>query len=223
MGNFSRGQHATLVASRDGLELHYVVDLAEMPTFNLRAEIGLAAGDALTPAHVEGYRERVAAEWLGKLTVTLDSKKVPLAPALGRSTLEPGAGGLPTARFVIDALSGWPAGTGKGPHDLFYRDDNFPDVAGWKEVVVRTGPGARLLTSTVSVTDRSAGLTKYPAEGEMAPLAVREARAQVRFDDARPDPRVAPAAPQSQVPVGLLAVVVAVLLVAGGLAAARRS
>ena len=49
MGNFSVGQESILTVTRAGLELRYVLDLAEVPTYNLKAELGLDASAALTP------------------------------------------------------------------------------------------------------------------------------------------------------------------------------
>lgn len=192
MGNFSVGQHATLEPARDGLHLRYVLDLAEMPTYELRPSMGLAAADAMTQEHLEKLRARSSATWVGALNVTLAGRAIPLVPTGGRTALSPGAGGLPTVRLEVDARGAWPSGTGDGPYELAYRDANFEDVAGWKEVVVKPGVGAKLLSATVPATDRSAGLTVYPDERTMAPLKVREARATVRFDELRRDPRVAP-------------------------------
>src|SRR5690606_26484445 len=126
-----------------------------------------------------------------------------------------------------EASAPWPAVTG-GPHALVYRDANYEDLVGWKEIVIRPGPGARLLSSTVPVTDRSAGLTRYPEAETAAPPAVREARASLRFDEQ--DPRVAPGGPSGPPPPlappgwpALAVALIAAALVAGRLIAARRS
>ena len=235
MGNFSVGQHATLLPGRDGLAMRYVLDFAEMPTYNLRPEMGVAPADAITQAHVEAERERAGAAWLGRLAVTLDGRAVALAASGGRAVLTPGAGGLPTVRFELEARGAWPVAA-DGAHELGYSDANFPDRVGWKEVVVRAGDGARLLSATAPVTDRTAGLTRYPDEAAQAPMAVREARARVLFEAPRRDPRVAPAgeggagsavpAPPEPLPARspvLLAVLVMAVLAAGGVIAARRA
>ena len=52
---------------------------------------------------------------------------------------------------------------------LTYADANFPDRAGWKEVVVAAGPGASIARASQDGTDRSQALTAYPADPTVAP------------------------------------------------------
>ena len=50
------------------------------------------------------------------------------------------------------------------PLALHYRDDNYPERAGWKEVVAVGGIGATLVNSSAPNKDRSFELTNYPTD-----------------------------------------------------------
>jgi ABC-type nickel/cobalt efflux system permease component RcnA len=66
---------------------------------------------------------------------------------------------------------GWRAGA-----EASFRDDNYADRIGWRQVVIRGGPGVKLAASSAPAADETAELTSYPAEGLKTPPAVREAR-----------------------------------------------
>ena len=58
---------------------------------------------------------------------------------------------------------------------VIYRDENFPDRAGWKEVVGAAGPDVVVLESSVPQRDRSRQLTDYPTDLLDGPPQVLEA------------------------------------------------
>ena len=115
MGNFSVNHYSRLHFRQTGLELTYVLDLAEIPTFQLQG----------------AWR---AEEWVSKLSLTRDG--VPVAWHVRSVTPKTtdGAGGMPILRVVIKADASLEAGK------IEYRDLNFPGRAGWKEIVVDRGP-----------------------------------------------------------------------------------
>jgi ABC-type nickel/cobalt efflux system permease component RcnA len=68
-------------------------------------------------------------------------------------------------------------------HRLVYRDENFADRPGWREVVARTAPGLVLAASSVPERDRSRALSEYPADLLDNPPQVSEADLVVERDD----------------------------------------
>jgi hypothetical protein len=48
MGNFSVSHYSRIQVTASGAEIHYVLDLAEIPTFELLQEWGLTAGSPQT-------------------------------------------------------------------------------------------------------------------------------------------------------------------------------
>ncbi len=47
---------------------------------------------------------------------------------------------------------------------LTFEDRNFPERAGWKEIVIRSDAGVELVRASQGGVDRSKALTAYPAD-----------------------------------------------------------
>jgi ABC-type nickel/cobalt efflux system permease component RcnA len=80
-------------------------------------------------------------------------------------TFPPGAGGLPTLRFSALYEAALEGGNGQ----LVYEDRNYPQRAGWKEIVATAGDGVTLTASSVPAESRSNQLTAYAADLLQAP------------------------------------------------------
>jgi len=116
LGNFTINRFSRVEVSGHRLYVLYVLDLAEIPTFQ--------AG-RIDPG---AYARRIAAN--AHLTVGgRPARLVPLGQALAHP---PGAGGLHTTRLEV-VLAG-PRLDGQAR--LTYRDANYADRIGWKEIVV---------------------------------------------------------------------------------------
>jgi len=116
LGNFTINRFSRVEVSGHRLYVLYVLDLAEIPTFQ--------AG-RIDPG---AYARRIAAN--AHLTVGgRPARLVPLGQALAHP---PGAGGLHTTRLEV-VLAG-PRLDGQAR--LAYHDANYADRIGWKEIVV---------------------------------------------------------------------------------------
>ena len=161
MGNFSVSHYARIELSGSGAEIRYVLDLAEIPSFQLLQQWGLNA-DSPRPL-LEAKAEAQAREWVRNLGLACDGRAV--SPRFEGATLAiaPGAGGAPVMRITSTLKLAVAAGS------LTYEDRNFPDRAGWKEVVIAAGAGASIERASQDGTDRSQALTAYPADPTVAP------------------------------------------------------
>src|ERR1017187_6467438 len=128
MGNFSVNHYSRLYFHQSGLDLTYVLDLAEIPTFQL---LGPATGQP----SLDRKTNEQAREWIANLALTEDGRKLPWHVKSIAATAADGAGGMPTLRIVIAAEA--PLQPGK----VAYHDLNFPGRAGWKEIVIDRTPG----------------------------------------------------------------------------------
>ena len=160
MGNFSISHYAAIRVEPDGVRLRYVLDLAEIPTFQTLQTEGLPA----EPEHpgVRTYLARAAETLADGLVVELDGQRLALRSAETELIFPPGAGGLPTLKLGVVYRAVLPRGDAPAPATLTYRDGNYPDRAGWKEVIATATPGVTLVASTVPEHDRSRELTDYP-------------------------------------------------------------
>jgi ABC-type nickel/cobalt efflux system permease component RcnA len=160
MGNFSVNHYSGIFLSREFLQLHYIIDMAEIPTFQEMQATGIKA-DPQDP-HISQYLRAKEAEFTRGLTLRVDEKPVLLSCNDRQVIFPPGAGGLPTMKLGFTcraAVARLPAGA----HRVEYRDDNFSGRAGWKEIVVNADPELNLATSAPS-RDRSSELSNYPTD-----------------------------------------------------------
>jgi ABC-type nickel/cobalt efflux system permease component RcnA len=161
MGNFSVSHYARIEVSGGGAEIHYVLDLAEIPSFQLLQQWGLSADSPRNLLDAKATAQ--AREWVRNLELTRDGRAV--SPRFEGATLAmtPGAGGAPVMRITSILKLAVAAGS------LSYEDRNYPDRAGWKEVVIAAGPGASIESASQDGADRSQALTAYPADPTVAP------------------------------------------------------
>jgi nickel/cobalt transporter (NicO) family protein len=159
LGNFSVNRHSAVEVSGNRIYVHYVLDLAEIPTFQERQRV---------------RRAGFAAEIGRGLKLTLDGGPAALRLVDSKRELRPGAGGLKTLRFA--AVYETPA-TGTR---LAYRDTNFTSRLGWREIVVQAERGARIESASVPATSRSDTLNAYPQDLLRDPLSVSSATAAFR-------------------------------------------
>ena len=164
MGNFSINHYAKIKIDRGSVEIRYLIDMAEIPTFQeiRQFDITPAAGDPSASRYIT-KQEQVLKEGIA---LQSDSHAVRLDTVSRQVTFADGAGGLPTMKlgFVFRGK----LDNAAGAHQLSYLDNNFPGRAGWKEIVVR-GEGVALLSSSASAIDRSQELTNYSSDALNSP------------------------------------------------------
>ena len=194
LGNFSISHYAGIEIQTDAIQVRYIVDMAEIPTFQAMQESGLAAevGHPSLAPWVAGM-----VDTLGRgVRLEVAGRRLPLVAGTTQIVFPPGAGGLPTLKLgIVYRASLDPEA--RGLLELRYADDNFPGRAGWKEIVVRAGAGAALVSSTAPGADRSRELADYPVDLVNSPPQDLEARATFTRDVAAAG---APATPSLGLP-----------------------
>jgi nickel/cobalt exporter len=135
LGNFTINRFARVDVAGDRLFVRYVLDLAEIPTFEARQR-GVDA---------RAYAARLARG----VHATLDGRTVVLVPIAHALAFPPGAGGLDTRR--LEGILRGPSVTGSEPLEL--RDTNYAGRIGWKEIVV--GADTRSISSELRVYPKS--------------------------------------------------------------------
>jgi nickel/cobalt transporter (NicO) family protein len=169
LGNFTVNRYSGIELAGNRVYLHYVLDLAEIPTFQ--------EGDRVRAA---GLAERIA----GGLDLRIDGRPASLRVLDHETRLRPGAGGLKTLRFeavyVADRTGG----------ELVFLDTNYSNRIGWREVVVSARDGAAVASSTAPATSRSDALRAYPKDLLKSPLDI--VAATVRYEPGT-DPGAPPA------------------------------
>jgi len=194
MGNFSVNHYSKISLESGGITIRYIVDLAEIPTYQELQE-GSVAADADAPAVAAFLAARGEALKRG-LILTIDGKGVALRLVSKEVIFPPGAGGLPTMKMGFVYRAAYPDGPAPASSTLQYSDNNFEGRAGWKEIVVPASAGY-LIRSSAPQTDRSAELTNYPTDLLNSPPQDLQASVQFRY----PAAASAPSAPLSHAAV----------------------
>ena len=162
LGNFTVNHYAGIELAGSDLYVRYALDLAEIPTFQLGAEV-----------RKPGYPARLARE----LELYVDGRRVPLRVVASRVVSRPGAGGLKTLRLDVVYVTD---GSGE---TLRFRDRSFPGRLGWREVTVSARDGARVVSASVPATSESRALRAYPKDLLRSPLDVSNATATLAVSD----------------------------------------
>ena len=161
MGNFSVSHFSELRLTGQGVELQYVLDLAEIPTFELLRT--WQVNRSASPEVINEKEMRQAQEWLTHLDITVSGRPVRAKFESVKATIADGAGNLPIIRMDMRAHLNSSGGA------LRYEDGNYPERAGWKEIVVIAVNGAALTKTSQSDANLSKALTQYPPDPTVAP------------------------------------------------------
>jgi ABC-type nickel/cobalt efflux system permease component RcnA len=163
LGNFSVNHLARVSVSADRVDVRYILDEAEIPTFQQRG----VADEALLA--------RTQAEVTRRLTLTVDGRRLALRPVANGTIAHPqGQGALRTTRIELSLT----AAAGH-PRRVVLEDGSFPGRVGWKAIVAAPGRGTAV-TSSVAAKDPTNGLRVYPQDLLKSPSDVRVARLDVR-------------------------------------------
>ena len=154
LGNFTVNRFSRIEAADGRIYVKYVLDLAEIPTYQ--------AGTIDESA----YAARIARG----VELRLDGERVQLVPVARALAHPAGAAGLKTTRFEVILRGPQFTGTAR----VSYRDRNFANRIGWREVVVGEAS---------SVSDE---LRAYPSDALKSPLSVDTASATLASSTAAP-------------------------------------
>jgi nickel/cobalt transporter (NicO) family protein len=164
LGNFSINHLSYVRISADRISLRYVLDQAEIPTFQERG---------LPPATILARKRE---EVLRNLEVTSGGRRLPLSALPGATiSFPPGQGGLRLTRVELPLRAPRAGGAGR----IAVHDGTFPDRVGWKAIVPRPGTGTAVRTAA-QTGDPTNGLRVYPTSAIQSPRDQRDASFDVR-------------------------------------------
>jgi nickel/cobalt transporter (NicO) family protein len=173
LGNFTVNLYSRLHVGAEQIDVTYIVDLAEIPTYQ---EFG---GTAVSPQAQTDYLQRVVPTLQQGLRLTVDGSASVLRTVGQQLVFPPGQGGLATTRITLHFIAELPT-LARGAHRaIVYEDQNYPDRLGWHEIIVQPARGVQLLRSDVPTSDVSQELRSYPEDMLSSPLDIRVARLMV--------------------------------------------
>jgi hypothetical protein len=159
LGNFTTNRYSRLLLSQHQVSVLYVVDMAEIPAYKEIRQIDLDSDGQINETERAVYLDQQMTKLASRLSLSANGQTLPLQIDSGELTFPPGQGGLRTLRLEMMLTTDLPSQPlGK----MLYRDDNYPGILGWREIVVQPGEDVTLLASTVPSEDLSQALTAYP-------------------------------------------------------------
>jgi nickel/cobalt exporter len=166
LGNFSVNHLTKVKVSADRVDVLYILDQAEIPTFQERDEPRSQVLAAKRAEITRGLQLKVNGR---------EAALVPVAAAELRHLK--GQGGLLTTRLELSLSA-----SVEDPRRVELSDRTFPDRVGWKAIVAQPGEGTAVRTDAPS-GDPTRGLRRYPGDLLDSPLDRRSASFRVEPGD----------------------------------------
>jgi nickel/cobalt exporter len=172
LGNFTVNQYTRLDLEQGGVSVRYVLDMAEIPSFQRRQLVDANGDGRISAAEAAGERTRLVGLVAPHLRLLADGKRVQLALEEARVAFPRGQGGLSTtrldARFRAVGLT-----LAGAPRTLQLSNSYATDRVGWRELLVARAGGVAVRSTDASVGDRTRALTQYPSDLLHSPPDVR--------------------------------------------------
>jgi ABC-type nickel/cobalt efflux system permease component RcnA len=174
LGNFTVSRYSGLTVGDEMVDLLYVVDMAEIPTFQERQEMDTDGDGAITAAEEDAYLAVQVPALAKNLQLSVNQTPLQLTIEEYALSFPPGQGDLSTTRLEIRLAAALPATTNI-IWEAHYKDGNFAGRLGWQEVVVQAADGVTLQDSSAAAAGVSDELRSYPDDLLQAPMNVNQA------------------------------------------------
>ena len=172
LGNFTINRYSRLELGPDQIRIRYVIDMAEIPTFQEKAKMDLNHDDTISDTEKDKYLQDEVVVLQSNLHLIVNGRSIALQPHDAQLDFLPGQGGLQTTRIALWFTT---ERIGFKVSQADYHDDNFAGRLGWQEIVVQPASGMELLESSVPAKDLSNELRSYPQDLLQSPLAISTA------------------------------------------------
>ena len=170
LGNFTVNRYSGLLLTPGRIRLTYVLDMAEIPTFQETPNIDTNGDGEASAAERQAWADHTAPRLLTQLSLTVNEETVPLTVVSDSMRFRQGQGGLPILYFraVFD-------GRDPSSGEVRFADRNYSDRIGWKEITAASRDGVALAGSTVPAASVSHELLAYPVSLLASPRKVSSA------------------------------------------------
>jgi nickel/cobalt exporter len=169
MGNFSISHYSKIQVGMERVDLLYIIDMAEVPTFQEKPEIDLNNNGEIEVAEKGNYLSKKVDTLTRGLNLEINGVDVSLTKVSDQVDMLPGGLNLPTMKITIRYYSDLTPTALKATNSFHFRDNNFPGRVGWKEIVAQPAEGVEFIESSVPAADKSQELTDYPADPTVSP------------------------------------------------------
>lgn len=148
LGNFTISHYTRIELSAERIYLRYVVDMAEISTFQEFEVIDTNKNRSPEKEELEVYGQRMAPQYAEHLHLTIDDVRIPMRVERQQVLWQLDEGGYPNLRIVCDLLADVPPAQAGAVHRLKLEDTNRRERSGWREMVVVPRAGLVVFDST---------------------------------------------------------------------------
>lgn len=171
LGNFSINQFSRLEIEKSQVKVRTVLDMAEIPTFQVTSEIDTDKDGTLSTDELNAYAERITPNYINNLLLTVNGSPVGLQPTVKSVGLHEGSGNLPILKIVWDSVGDVP--NIDSTNRVRFENKNNSERIGWNEIVVQSASGINIFDSTAYGSGITDELKTYPQENLSAPPVER--------------------------------------------------
>ena len=175
LGNFTVNRYAEVVVGPESVTVRYVLDLAEIPSFQELQGID-PDDDGPTDDELRRWAVGTAGKIAPNVILRIGGRRTPLGVGSATATLSPAQGGLSLLRLEVTMSAGLQARVAL----LTFEDRNDPGRLGWREIIARGTDGVVLVGATVPAVSVSDGLRSYPDDLLSSPLEITAMQARFR-------------------------------------------
>jgi len=169
LGNFSVNHYSRIELGPSQVNIFYVLDQAEIPTFQLKKKIDTNGNNRIDADEAQAYITSRVETLRQGVTLSINGTAVPLRARDAQMHFLPGQGGLETSRVTF-WLDGALPRLDKAPARVAFEDTNETDRLGWREIVLRPQNGVAVTGADVTDKDVTDELRKYPEDMLSNPL-----------------------------------------------------
>ena len=174
LGNFTVNHYNGLTLHPNRLDVHAVVDSAEIPTLQEQSQVDTDGDEAIFPAEGRAHATGQCGQLARAVSATVNGEALRFTVRSAEVSFPAGEGGLPTTRLVCELSA--PAELDRSV-ELTFTDGSGVGRIGWREITA-TGVGVSLPGSPVPARSISDELRTYPQNLLTDPLDVRDVTLQ---------------------------------------------
>ncbi len=174
LGNFSVNQYSRLEVEKSNIKIRQVVDMAEIPTFQLQSEIDTDKNGLMSESELNVYAEKITPKFLANLNLAVNNQPLEIRAESKNISLQNGAGNLPTLRIEWNLIGNLQ--NSSDTNQVNFENKNYAERIGWNEIVVNRANSINIFDSTAFGSGMTDELKAYPPENLNAPLAERTAQ-----------------------------------------------
>jgi ABC-type nickel/cobalt efflux system permease component RcnA len=164
MGNFSISHYSKLEARTNGISLKYIIDMAEIPSFQEMDSLDVDRNKVITQVEKAQFGARLGQEFRRYIRLKFNQQNLNWQLLESRVEIRPGLGDLPTIVVYCTYFAPYKTAVLTGVNRLQFSDENYPQRSGWREIVVeRSGIFKTTDLPGDANLERTKGLSQYPA------------------------------------------------------------